>query len=49
MTKSDIIVVIGTVLAEAVIVGVYIRSTKKLMKSIEESYDEEVCETKEES
>lgn len=49
MKKSDLIVVVGTLLAEAVIVGVYVRSTRKIMKSIEESYDDEVCESEEES
>lgn len=49
MKKSDVIVVVGTLLAEAVIVGVYIRAARKIVKSIEESYDDEVCETEEES
>lgn len=49
MKKSDIIIAVGTVLAEAVVVGVYIRAARKLVKSVEESFDEEVCETKEES
>lgn len=49
MKKSDIIVVVGTLLAEAVIVGMYVRTARKIVKSVEESYDEEVCETEEES
>lgn len=49
MKKSEMIVVVGTLLAEAVIVGVYVRTARKLVKSVEESYDDEVCETEEES
>lgn len=49
MKKSDIIVVVGTLLAEAVIVGVYVRTARKIVKSIEEPYDDEVCEKEEES
>lgn len=49
MKKSDIIIAVGTLLAEAVIVGVYIRTARKIVKSIEESYDDEVCEKEEES
>lgn len=49
MKKSEIIVVVGTLLAEAVIVGMYIRAARKIVKNIEESVDNEVCESKEES
>lgn len=49
MNKIDLILVVGTLLAEAVIIGVYIRTARKIVKSIEEPYDEEVCETEEES
>ena len=36
--------------AEAIIVGVYIWAAKKFVKSLDNySYDEEVCESKEES
>ena len=36
--------------AEAIIVGVYIWAAKKIVKSLDNySYDEEVCEAKEES
>lgn len=49
MKKSDLIEVVGTLLAEAVIVGVYVRTARKIVKSTEESYDDEVCETEEES
>ena len=48
--KDKMINLAVTVGAEAIIVGVYIWAAKKIVKSLDDySYEEEVCELKEES
>lgn len=48
--KDKMINLAVTVGAEAIIVGVYIWAARKLVKSLDNyTYDEEVCETEEES
>ena len=48
--KDNMINLAVMVGAEAIIVGVYIWAVKKIMKSLDDcSYEEEVCEAKEES
>lgn len=48
--KDKMINLAVTVGAEAIIVGVYIWAAKKIVKSFDNcSYEEEVCEAKEES
>lgn len=34
MKKSDIIIAVGTVLAEAIVVGVYIQTARKLVRIV---------------
>ena len=46
--KDEMITLAVTVAAEAIIVGAYIWSAKKFVKSLDNySYEEEVCEAKE--
>lgn len=48
--KDKMINLAVTVGAEVIIVGVYIWATRKFVKSLDNyTYDEEVCETEEES
>lgn len=48
--KDKMINLAVTVGAEAIIVGVYIWAARKFVKSLDNyTYDEEVCETEEES
>lgn len=47
--KDKMINLAVTVGAEAIIVGVYIWAVRKFVKSLDESFANDVCETEEES